>query len=194
MAAIEGPVRNVKSQQEGADFVLRFVVAREGAQHVPVEMRGNLMYGVLNDGDRVQFDSQIDEYGIARPQYVTNLDNGSTIQLRRPAFSIRARRLGATIAVPLMSSALSGLLVFALTFPFTRGTGPAPVPPSSTSQIPTSTSLPAETTTTLIRPSPRLEEPFPIVSILLTIVTSVTVFILVRNRQLRRQPEPPPIS
>lgn len=128
MATIEGPVRNVKSQQEGADFVLRFVVAREGAQHVPVEMRGNLLYGVLNDGDRVQFDSQIDEYGIARPQYVTNLDNGSTIQLRRPAFSTRARRLGATIAVPLMSSALSGLLVFALTFPFTRRTGPAPAP------------------------------------------------------------------
>jgi hypothetical protein len=192
MAAIEGPVRNVKSQQEGADFVLRFVVAREGAQHVPVEMRGNLMYGVLNDGDRVQFDAQIDDYGIARPQYVTNLDNGSTIQLRRPAFSTRARRLGATIAVPLMSSALSGLLVFALTFPFTRGTGPAS--PSSTSQIPTSTSLPAETTTTLIRPSPRLEQPFPIVSILLTIVTSVSVFILVRSRQLRRQTEPPPIS
>jgi hypothetical protein len=118
MAAIEGPIHNIRAQQEGSDFVLRFLVEREGARSIPVEMRGTAMIGVLNDGDRVQFNADMDDYGIARPGHVINLDNGSTVLFVEPPLSKRVRRLGGTIAVPVFTSVLSGVLIFSLTSQF----------------------------------------------------------------------------
>jgi hypothetical protein len=197
MAAIEGRAQSVKAQQEGPDFVLRFVVEREAARFMPVEMRGLILVGVLNDGDHVQFDAEIDEYGIARPRQVSNLTNGSTVLLVEPDLPRRVRRFGGTIAVPVVSSVLSGLLVFALTLPFTSD--PVDEPPRPTASpttepgpggLPTTTSAGESTTsaansTTSTAPPVNSRPGYLPISILLASGTAVIVFLAVRAWQLK---------
>jgi hypothetical protein len=201
MAAIEGPIHNIRAQQEGSDFVLRFLVEREGARSIPVEMRGTVMIGVLNDGDRVQFNADMDDYGIARPGHVINLDNGSTVLLVEPPLSKRVRRLGGTIAVPVFTSVLSGVLVFALTSLFTLNPD-EPLRSSTTSSVsgtgvvPTSTT-PDEATTSSAESTTsngsvggagsESKSGSLLLPLVLALTTAVFVFLLVRAWQKRHR-------
>jgi hypothetical protein len=202
MAAIEGPIHNIKAQQEGSDFVLRFLVEREGARSIPVEMRGTSLIGVLNDGDRVQFNADMDHYNIARPLYVVNLDNGSIVLFVQPSLSKRVRRLGGTIAVPVFTSVLSGVLVFALTSLFTLNSDEplgsfTSSSVSGTSEVPTSTTpdeattSSAESTTTTGhklqgKSSESRSRPL-LLPLVLALITAVFVFLLARAWQERHR-------
>lgn len=84
MSQIEGTVRSLRSDPEGRDVVLRFVLELEHGDRLPVEMRGHRIRGVLEVGDQVQFSVEgrdlRDADGVARPQCVKNLSTNSVVQ------------------------------------------------------------------------------------------------------------------
>ena len=84
MLQAEGTVRSLRSDQEGRDVVLRFVLDLGEDGRLPVEMRGHRIRGVLEVGDRVRFSVEgralRDADGVARPRRVENLSTDSVVQ------------------------------------------------------------------------------------------------------------------
>jgi hypothetical protein len=74
----------VRSDQEGRDVVLRFVLESGQGDRLPVEMRGHRIQGVMEAGDRVRFGLEgrdlRDADGVARPKRVENLSTDSVVQ------------------------------------------------------------------------------------------------------------------
>jgi hypothetical protein len=181
MAMVEGLARHVQLR-EGARGVLRFEVELQSGRRMPVRMRGARMEGALNDGDNISFEAELDEHGVASPQRVSNLSNGSTIELRPESVAHRLRSIGEH---PVVSSILSGVLVFLLTLPFTVGSSsdrsPAR-PPPTTSASPPIPAPPAE------GGSPQLGSPQLgiLLSLALGIVAASVVFVWAARRRGRR--------
>jgi hypothetical protein len=176
---VEGLARYVQLR-EGARGVLRFEVELRGGRRIPVRMRGARMEGALNDGDHIRFEVELDEHGVAYPRRVSNLSNGSTIEFRPESV---AHRLRAVVEHPVVSSILSGVLVFLLTLPFTAGSSgdrsPGPPPPTTSSS-----------TTTSALPALPTESGSPSFGILLSlglsIVAASVVFVWAARRRGRR--------
>ncbi len=84
MSQAEGTVRSVRSDQEGRDVVLRFVLESGEGDRLPVEMRGHRIRGVLEVSDQVRFSVEgrdlRDADGVARPKRVENLSTDSVVQ------------------------------------------------------------------------------------------------------------------
>jgi hypothetical protein len=84
MPHTEGTVRSLRSDHEGRDVVLRFVLVSGEDDRLPVEMRGHRVRGVLEVGDRVRFSVEgrdlRDDDGVARPELVENLSTDSVVQ------------------------------------------------------------------------------------------------------------------
>lgn len=84
MSQVEGTVRSLRSDQEGQDVVLRFVLEVGEGDRLPVEMRGHQIRGVLEVGDKVRFDLEgqglRDADGVARPGRVDNLSTNSVVR------------------------------------------------------------------------------------------------------------------
>jgi hypothetical protein len=179
MAMVEGLARYVQLR-EGTRGVLRFEVELQGGRRIPVRMRGARMEGALNDGDHISFEAELDEHGVAYPQRVSNLSNGSTIEFRPETI---AHRLRGIVEHPVVSSILSGVLVFLLTLPFTAGSSsdrsPGPPPPTTSLSPPTSA-----------LPAPPVESGSPPFGILLSLALSIlvasVVFIWAARRRGRR--------
>ena len=84
MSQVEGTVRSLRSDPEGRDVVLRFVLESENSDRLPVEMRGHRIRGVLEVDDRVRFSVEgrdlRDADGVARPRCMENLSTDSVVQ------------------------------------------------------------------------------------------------------------------
>ena len=176
---VEGLARHVLLR-EGPRGVLRFEVELQGGRRMPVRMRGASMEGALNDGDHISFEAELDEHGVAHPQRVRNLSNGSTIELRPERV---AHRLRGIVEHPVVSSILSGVLVFLLTLPFTAGSSgdPSPgPPPPTTSPSPSTSVLP---TPPAAGGSSSLGM---LLSLALSIVVASVVFVWAARRRERR--------
>jgi hypothetical protein len=84
---VQGVVQHVRLDHEGSDLVLRFVLQVDQGKAIPVEMRGERLTGVLNDGDQVRVDTEAADVrepdGVARPDRVSNLSTSSVVELAR---------------------------------------------------------------------------------------------------------------
>jgi hypothetical protein len=113
MTQLEGTAQNVRTEQEQADVVLRFVVSTASAR-VPVEMRGAQILGVLNDGDQILVDDRRDRDGVIRPKTVQNLSTNSIVQMRGPnplsTFASFLLSVVFSVATGALSTVLVGLI------------------------------------------------------------------------------------
>ena len=84
MSQVEGTVRSLRSDHEGRNVVLRFVLESGQGDRLPVEMRGSRILGVLEVGDSVWFNLEgrdlRDADGVASPRYAENLSTDSVVQ------------------------------------------------------------------------------------------------------------------
>ncbi len=98
---VDGVAKRVQRDREGAASVLRFVLEGDDGASAAVEMRGNEIRGVLDDGDRVALPTGSGPPGadrVHRPAIVHNQTTGSSVTAWRPS---ALRRL----ATPLLTTA-----------------------------------------------------------------------------------------
>ncbi len=80
---ITGIIKNLNIGHEGDIVVLRFKIQLGDARQIPVEMRGQRLFGVLENGDQVMMNikSKKDKYGIVRPYQIDNLSTNSIVRM-----------------------------------------------------------------------------------------------------------------
>jgi hypothetical protein len=110
MTQLEGTAQNVRTEQEQANVVLRFVVSTAN-ERVPVEMRGVQILGVLNDGDQILVEGRRDRDGVIRPKTVRNLSTNSTVQMRGPNPISTLASFVFSVAFSVFTGALSTVLI-----------------------------------------------------------------------------------
>jgi hypothetical protein len=104
-ALYEGTVTRLRVEVESAGaVVVRFVLASDDGDRRPVEMRGERVLGVIDEGDRIAIAEARDDRPdtTLRPSTVTNLTTGGTVELEQPS---RMRRAGRAIGVREIRSA-----------------------------------------------------------------------------------------
>ncbi len=106
MEKIQGIVNNVSLGEEKHASVLRFVVAVD-EEHIPVEMRGQSVQGVLADGHEVAIETPggRGSDGILRTRTIENLTTRSTVSVSRAVL----RSVGG-LALEIVVSIVSGAL------------------------------------------------------------------------------------
>jgi hypothetical protein len=112
--AMKGVVSRVRRDQEGAASVLRFVITAEDGRPAAVEMRGQEIRGVLDDGDLVVLRPESQgppADGVHRPRAVENRTTGSAVTAWRPSLPQRA-------AKPLLAALVSAAISSGVTFCF----------------------------------------------------------------------------
>jgi hypothetical protein len=118
MAEIEGTVRSLRSDLEGRDVVLRFVLESSQGVRLPVEMRGNRIWGVLEAGDSVRFNMEgrdlRDVDGVARPKRVENLSTDSVVQVPGSSQVKKVLELGTGFAASVLAGIVSTSLLASL--------------------------------------------------------------------------------
>ena len=96
MGAQQGTVTRLRVEAEGADaVVVRFVLAGDEGERTPVEMRGERVLGVLDEGDHVivaEEEAGDRHDATLRPSTITNVTTGGTVELERPTRMTRAGR------------------------------------------------------------------------------------------------------
>lgn len=95
-----GIVKNMNIDHEGNIVVLRFKIQLDDASQIPVEMRGQRLFGVLENGDQVMMNikSKKDKYGIVRPYQIENLSTNSIVRMTSPGvFSKFSKFLASTM-------------------------------------------------------------------------------------------------
>jgi hypothetical protein len=123
MGNAQGAVEGMRIQQEGSSVVLRFVLRCYGGERIPIEMRGEKVLGVLHDGDHVQMSARgrrvRGREGVARPERLSNVSTQSSVRVARRGvvkrMSASVFGLGMGLGTSVAVSAVSGLIVFALT-------------------------------------------------------------------------------
>jgi hypothetical protein len=119
MPQIGGVARNVRTEREGSEIVLRFVLESDGQERLPVEMRGRRVLGVLDDGDQVNFDvrGQVrDRSGVARPDRIDNLSTNSVVRVQRQGCLRQVGGLLVSLALSIFSGWLSTILLDAILY------------------------------------------------------------------------------
>jgi hypothetical protein len=90
---VKGTVERSRRDQEGGSTVLRFVLAQSDGSRVAVEMRGDEIRGVLDDGDRVVVETGLDAAmvdGVQRPLRLRNESTGSLVVAWQRPWLMRA--------------------------------------------------------------------------------------------------------
>jgi hypothetical protein len=78
---VEGVVNRVTRTLENGKSVLRFVLSEDGGRRAVVELKGNEIRGLLEDGDRVSFASgRTEQEGVLRPSAVMNSSTGTRVE------------------------------------------------------------------------------------------------------------------
>ena len=126
----EGTVTRLRIEVEGAGaVVVRFVLDGDDGERTPVEMRGERVLGVLDEGDRVAIDAQAtrDRHDTTlRPLTLTNVTTGGTVELERPSWITRAgRAVGVReIRSAAISAGVGGLIAVYVAQLFTESGAP----------------------------------------------------------------------
>jgi hypothetical protein len=138
---MDGIVTKLRVQPEGKELILRFVLERPDGADVAVEMRGEQLRGVLDDGDRVALPDNNRQIAavdkVARPRELQNLTTESVVYMWRPAPPRRALRYVGSIVGTTAISSVVGSLVTAFIVGGGGDDAPGgggPVAPPSTSQ------------------------------------------------------------
>lgn len=110
MAEVEGVVEGRRTDQEGSSVVLRFVLACDDGNRIPVEMRGVKILGILDDGDHVQLAVRgrmvRGREGVARPKRISNLSTQSQVHVARRGIVGRAFNLVFALGVSVVSGVI----------------------------------------------------------------------------------------
>lgn len=109
---MHGTASFVRREQEGSRYVLRFVLARSDGTRAAVEMRGDEIQGVLNDGDFVFLEAMraIATDGVHRPDRLRNESTGSAVVAWQRS---RLQRAFKPVATTLTSAVIStGVTLF----------------------------------------------------------------------------------
>jgi len=89
-------VTRLRVEVEGADaVVVRFLLQGDDGAKRPVEMRGERLLGLLDEGDRVVIAAEAEgtrEDATLRPSTLTNLSTGGAVELERPTLVTRVSR------------------------------------------------------------------------------------------------------
>ena len=95
---LEGTVSEYTATVQGGEQVVQFVLARDGADPLAVEMRGTELHGVLRAGHRVALVAPADvdklDDRTLRPLKLKNLTTGGVVSVTRPNLRRRALRAG----------------------------------------------------------------------------------------------------
>jgi hypothetical protein len=116
---MKGTVENLRNEQEGNERVLRFVMRAEG-RAIPVEMRGEKLLGVLNEGDCVVVNppstSVRDQDETLRPRMIQNVTTSGTVELWRPGSRDRVIRAVGIVEIRnvLIAAIVSSLVTLAV--------------------------------------------------------------------------------
>ena len=116
---MEGIASRVRRDQEGSTTVLRFIVTAEDGTRAAVEMRGEKIRGLLDEGDRVVL--VLESYGrpaggVHSPLSVENRTTGSVVTAWRASLPKRATK-------PLLTTLGTAVISSAVTFCFGLVTG-----------------------------------------------------------------------
>jgi hypothetical protein len=150
---VEGTVSRLRLESEGEnEVVLRFVLGADSGRAFPVEMQGERLRGVLNEGDRVSVPSA--ELGARaadatlRPRAITNLTTGGAVEMWRPGLLRRAARAAGLreLRNAAISASVGGVIALVSSQLFAsgeptavNGEEPSPVPtqaPTTTGDMP----------------------------------------------------------
>ncbi len=98
---MQGIADKVRIDSDGEHVALRFILRSEQAHPVAVELRGESLSGVLDDGDEVRLEGLAETHadGLHRPQQIANRTTGSTITARTTSPVRRGARQMRTAAV-----------------------------------------------------------------------------------------------
>jgi hypothetical protein len=142
MAEGEGVVLGVRTEAEGNDVVLRFVLQTEAGERIPVEMRGRKVLGVLSDGDRVRVHTSGASLrgpdGVVRPAQIVDLSTSSVVRVAKAGCARQVLGFLGSLMLSVLAGVLSTLCVSMLTMgnlaasPISEGMGgegevPSPV-------------------------------------------------------------------
>lgn len=119
MAEGQGIVSGVRTEREGNEVVLRFVLQTDAGERVPVEMRGHKVLGVLSEGDRVRVytsgASLRGRDGVARPAQITDLTTSSVVKVSKPGCLGHVFGFVSSLLLSVLTGALTTLLISVLT-------------------------------------------------------------------------------
>jgi hypothetical protein len=125
---LEGKVGKLRFEREGSNrVVMRFVLHGDGGETRPVEMRGEELRGVIDEGDRIAVADQPGILGTRdatlRPAQIRNLTTSGIVEMWKPG---RVRRLLHAIGVTEIKSAaisasVGGVIAIAISSLFSTG-------------------------------------------------------------------------
>lgn len=107
---MEGVADKVRIDNEGDEVALRFVLRPAQGHPVAVELRGEEVHGVLDNGDAVKLSGMppVQPDGLQRPRLIENKTTGSTITVRRTSAAGRGARQVRTVAASALVSTVVG--------------------------------------------------------------------------------------
>jgi hypothetical protein len=116
MPKVIGIVQNVRIDQEGGSFVLRFTAQTDDDERIPVEMRGKEVLGVLEPGDQVAIVSRRarDKYGVTHPKRVENLTTKSIVRVKKPGVIKRFVSFVFSLATSIATAVLTSYVTKAI--------------------------------------------------------------------------------
>jgi hypothetical protein len=119
MAEAQGVVSGVRTEREGNDVVLRFVLQTDSGERVPVEMRGHKVLGVLSEADRVRVytsgASLRGRDGVARPTQIADLTTSSVVKVSKTGCLGQVFSFLGSLLLSVLTGALTTLLISILT-------------------------------------------------------------------------------
>jgi hypothetical protein len=129
---VKGTAERVRRDQESGKTVLRFVLAKPDGSRVAVEMRGEEIRGVLDEGDPVVFDAgprDVTIDGVQRPLRLRNESTGSfVVAWQRPWLVRTLKPFSVMLASALISS---GVTIFLTGLGGIRGSNAEPAFPGA---------------------------------------------------------------
>jgi hypothetical protein len=94
-AVHEGTVARLRVDEAAGAAVVRFVLHSDDGSRRPVEMRGERLSGLIEEGDRVRIEERtgrIPNDATLRPSTLYNVSTGGAVELERPTRTTRVRR------------------------------------------------------------------------------------------------------
>jgi hypothetical protein len=94
-AVHEGTVARLRVDEAAGAAVVRFVLLGDDDSRRPVEMRGERLSGLIEEGDRVRIEERTERIpndATLRPSTLSNVTTGGAVELERPNRTTRVRR------------------------------------------------------------------------------------------------------
>ena len=111
MGNLSGTIKSIRVDQEARFSVLR-IVMESGGNRIPVEMRGNIITGVIEQGDNVVIKryKKRQKDGVIRPKSIINITTNSVVSVKRKNVFMRMMSFifgtGVSIATAVVSAAV----------------------------------------------------------------------------------------